>query len=254
MTPDGFRPIALCNVVYKIISKVIANRLKPLLSALISEEQTGYVEGRQILDNIIQAHEVVHSLKSNKQAGVIIQLDLAKAYDKLSWSYIRAVLRAFGFDQNWIRWVMALVIMTSLSILLNNAPSRLFTPSRGLRQGDPLSPFIFVLMMEGLGRAIKMANAEGRIQGLKLTLDGVANTHKKFVGDIMLQGTPIVREARKIKHILNDFAMATGTKVSPNKSNFFSLTLTFLFKEIHQNSWVSKGPATFQVFGHTSHR
>ena len=182
MTPDGFRPIALCNVVYKIISKVIANRLKPLLSALISEEQTGYVEGRQILDNIIQAHEVVHSLKSNKQAGVIIQLDLAKAYDKLSWSYIRAVLRAFGFDQNWIRWVMALVIMTSLSILLNNAPSRLFTPSRGLRQGDPLSPFIFVLMMEGLGRAIKMANAEGRIQGLKLTLDGVANTHKKFVG------------------------------------------------------------------------
>ena len=72
MTPDGFRPIALCNVVYKIISKVIANRLKPLLPSLISEEQTGYVEGRQILNNIIQAHEVVHSLKSNKHAGMII--------------------------------------------------------------------------------------------------------------------------------------------------------------------------------------
>eukprot|EP00253_Pinus_taeda_P007996 PITA_07996 len=69
MTPDGFRPITLCNVVYKIISKVIANRLKPLLPSLISEEQTGYVEGRQILKNIIQAHEVVHSLKSNKQSG-----------------------------------------------------------------------------------------------------------------------------------------------------------------------------------------
>ena len=66
MTPDGFRPISLCNVVYKIISKVIANRLKPLLPTLISEDQTGYVEGRQILNNIIQAHEVVHSLKSNK--------------------------------------------------------------------------------------------------------------------------------------------------------------------------------------------
>lgn len=72
MTPDGFRPIALFNVVYKIISKVIANRLKPLLPSLILEEQTGYVEGRQILNNIIQAHEVVHSLKSNKQAGMII--------------------------------------------------------------------------------------------------------------------------------------------------------------------------------------
>ena len=92
---------------------------------------------------------------------MIIQLDLTKAYDKLSWSYKRAVLRAYGFDQNWIRWVMALVTTTSFSILLNGAPSRTFTPFRSLRQGDLLSPFLFVLMMEGLGRAIKMANAEG---------------------------------------------------------------------------------------------
>eukprot|EP00253_Pinus_taeda_P001536 PITA_01536 len=163
MTPDGFRPIALCNVVYKIISKVIANRLKPLPPSLISEEETCYVEVRQILNNIIQAHEVVHSLKSNKQVGMIIQLDLAKAYDKLSWAYIRAILKAYGFDQNWIRWVMALVTSTSFSILLNGAPLRTFTPSRGLRQGDSLSLFLFVFMMEGLGRAIKMENAEGRV-------------------------------------------------------------------------------------------
>lgn len=84
MTLDRFRPIDLCNVVYKIISKVITNRLEPLLLALVSEEKTRFVEGRQILNNIIQAHEVVHSLKSNKQAGMIMQLDLAKAYDKLS--------------------------------------------------------------------------------------------------------------------------------------------------------------------------
>ena len=100
MTPNRFRPRALCNVVYKIISKVIANRLKPLLPALVSEEKIGYVEGRQILNNIIQAHEVVHSLKSNKQASMIIQLELAKTYDKLSWSYIREVIRAYGFDHN----------------------------------------------------------------------------------------------------------------------------------------------------------
>eukprot|EP00253_Pinus_taeda_P009736 PITA_09736 len=100
MTPDRFRPIALCKVVYKIISKVIANRLKPLLPTLVSEEQTGYVEGRQILNNIIQSHEVVHYLETNKQAGMTIQLDIAKAYDKLSWSYIREVLKAYGFDHN----------------------------------------------------------------------------------------------------------------------------------------------------------
>lgn len=84
ITPDRFRAIALCNVVYKIISKVIVNRLKPLLPVLISEEKTGYVEGRDILNNIIQAHEMVHSLKNNTQAGIVIQLDLEKAYDKLS--------------------------------------------------------------------------------------------------------------------------------------------------------------------------
>lgn len=132
-TPNSFRPIVLCNVVYKIISKVVANRLKPLLPTLVSVEQFGYVEGIQILDNIIQAHEVVHSLTMNRKAGMIMQLDTAKAYDKLNWIYIRKFLTAFEFDHNWIRWVMALVTTPSFSILVNGSPSETFTPSRGLR-------------------------------------------------------------------------------------------------------------------------
>eukprot|EP00253_Pinus_taeda_P022587 PITA_22587 len=99
-TADKYKPIALCNVVYKIISKVVANILKPLLPSLVSEEQSGYVEGRQILNNIIQAHEVVHTLTSKRKAGMIMQLDIAKAYDKVNWIYIKKVLTAFGFDHN----------------------------------------------------------------------------------------------------------------------------------------------------------
>ena len=161
--------------------------------------------------------------------------NISKEKSNLAWSFsgpreglwqaklalYRAILRSYGFDQNWIRWVMALVIMTSFSILLDGAPSRTFTSSRGLRQGDSLSPFLFVLMMEGLGWVFKMENAEGWIQCIKLTLDGEANTHQQFVDDTMLQGIPTVREAREIKHILNDFAMAAGTEVSLNKSKVF---------------------------------
>eukprot|EP00253_Pinus_taeda_P019731 PITA_19731 len=134
---------------------------------------------------------------------MIIQLDIAKAYDKLSWSYIREILKSDGFDYNSIKWAMALVTTASCSILLNGFPSETFKPSRGLRQGDPLSPFLFILMMEGLGREIKAAKEEGRIQGLRLTQGGDMVTHQQFVDDTMLQGTPTVKEAKAFKQILN---------------------------------------------------
>eukprot|EP00253_Pinus_taeda_P012543 PITA_12543 len=220
-TPERYRPIALCNVVNKIISKVGANRLKPLLPTLISGEQTGYVEGRQILDSIIQAHEVVHSLTCNKRARMIMQLDIAKAYDKVNWIYIKKVLTAFGFDHNWVRWVMAFVTSSNFSILVNGSPSEIFLPSKDLRQGDLLSPFLFILMMEGLGQSIKHGRVTGRIQGLQLTENGHVLTHQKFVDDTMLQGIPTVKEALAYKQILDDFAKAIGMEVNLTKSKVF---------------------------------
>eukprot|EP00253_Pinus_taeda_P020386 PITA_20386 len=154
-------------------------------------------------------------------AGMIIKLDTVKAYDKLSWTYIKAMLKDYGFDYNWIRWVMALVTTASYFFLLNSSPSRTFKPTRGLKQGDPLSPFLFILMMEGLGRAIRATKEEGRIQGLRLTRGGDMVTHQQFVDDSMLQGTPIVKEAKALKQILYEFAMAAGTEVSLTKSKIF---------------------------------
>eukprot|EP00253_Pinus_taeda_P023364 PITA_23364 len=177
-TPDKFRPIALCNVIYKIISKVIASRLKTILPGIISEEQSGYVEGRAILDNILLAQEMIHSLHSRKEAGMLMQLDLSKAYDKVSWKYLEVVLRAFGFCRTWIKWIMALIKSPRYSILINGAPSTPFTPSRGIRQGDPLSPFLFVILMEGLSRTIAKKKAEGKIKGLQPIRSLPATTHQ----------------------------------------------------------------------------
>lgn len=128
-TPAKFHPIALCNVLYKIISKVIANRLKPILPGLISEEQSGYVEGRQILDNILLAQEMVHTLQCRKVAGMMMQLDLSKDYEKASWNYLEAIFIAFGFPSHWIIWIMALIKSTRFSILVNGALANQFTPS-----------------------------------------------------------------------------------------------------------------------------
>eukprot|EP00253_Pinus_taeda_P019258 PITA_19258 len=222
-TPDRFRPIALCNVVYKIISKVVANRLKPLLPALVLGEKLGYVEGRQILNNIIQAHEVVHSLTSKKKAGMIMQLDIAKAYDKLNWNYIRKVLIAFGFDHNWVRWILALITSSSFSILINGSPSENLTLSIGLRHGDPFSPFLLILMMEGLSRAIKDAKDAGKVRGIQLSDNGQALTHQQFVNDTMLQGIPTVKEALTYKQILKDFTKASGLEFNLSKSKIFFL-------------------------------
>jgi hypothetical protein len=222
--PKNFRPIALCNVVYKIITKVIANRLKPILTHVISKEQAGYVEGRQIMDNVILAHEVIHSLKTSKTPGMLIKLDLSKAFDRASWQYLKAILDSFGFDQGWVKWILNLISSTFFSILVNGVPSR---PSHLLvasRQGDPLSPFLFVLMAEGLGRSITAALTDGSLKGLPLHNLQPSLSHSHFVDDTSFSTPPRSREAITLNSILSDFTEASGMSlnwISPS-STFFN--------------------------------
>jgi hypothetical protein len=103
------------------------------------------------MDSVILVHEVIHSLKTTCTPGMLIKLDLSKDFDRLSWQYMHSLLLAFGFNEDWIAWIMKLTSSTFFSILVNGIPSWPFSPSRGIRQGDPLSPFLFVIMAEGLG-------------------------------------------------------------------------------------------------------
>eukprot|EP00253_Pinus_taeda_P026169 PITA_26169 len=122
--PQCFRPISVCNVIYKIIATLVVKRLNPLLPNLISPKQAGFVEGQQILDVFITSQEVVHSLKSQKIPGMMIKLDLSKAYDRINWGCLSSILKAYNFSQRWINWILAMIssLLQGLRIWGNDMP------------------------------------------------------------------------------------------------------------------------------------
>ncbi|KAB2630222.1 hypothetical protein D8674_007741 [Pyrus ussuriensis x Pyrus communis] len=152
--PDSvgqFRPISLCNYSYKIVSKILANRLKPLLSEVISSTQSAFVMGRQIQDNIGIAHEMFHFLKLRKAKSKFemgVKLDMHKAYDRVEWDFLEAVMEKLGFCPHWRNLVMGCVKTVEFAIILNGQPGKHFIPSRGLRQGDPLCLRTFSSLLE----------------------------------------------------------------------------------------------------------
>ena len=135
-----FRPISLCNVLYKIFSKVLANRLKTILPTIITEHQSAFTKNRLIYDNILMAFESLHSMNnmnSGKFRYMAIKLDMIKAYDRVEWGYLENVMRKMGFNERWIGLIMACVKTVSYSILINGEPQGFIQPTRGIRHFAP---------------------------------------------------------------------------------------------------------------------
>ena len=141
---------------YKTITKIIANRLKTFLPDLVGSHQTSFIPGRHITENIIIAQEVIHRLrwKTSKRGFMAIKVDLEKSYDRLSWDFIKETLDFVGFPTNFIRIIMECITSGSMQILWNGKLTKSFKTSKGIRQGDPISPYIFVLCIERLSHLI----------------------------------------------------------------------------------------------------
>ncbi|PNX93586.1 ribonuclease H, partial [Trifolium pratense] len=222
-----FRPISLCNTIYKLITKVLVNRLRPYLDQIIGPYQSSFLPGRGTCDNAIVLQEVIHSMKKSKKkkGDVVYKIDLEKAYDHVNWEFLRSCLIQFGFPPITITLIMHCVSASSLSLIWNGQRLPSFSPTRGLRQGDPLSPYLFVICMESLSHAILQAVDNNAWKPVSISRNGPGLSHLFFADDVLLFSKATVSQATVIEGILTKFANLSGLRVNIQKSRaFFSAT------------------------------
>ena len=172
---SDFRLISLCNVFYKLIAKVVANRLKNFLANAVPDSQSAFLSGRVISDNILVAFETLHYLKrkiQGKMGYMALKLDMSKAYDRVEWDFLEALMQYLGLGEKMRKIIMSCLRSVSYSILPNGQPVGSIKPSRGLRQGDPLSPYLFLLCAMGLQGLVQKAEMEGSLKGVAICRHG----------------------------------------------------------------------------------
>jgi hypothetical protein len=219
-----FRPISLVGGVYKIIAKVLANRMRRVMDRIISKPQNAFVKGRRILDSVLIANECVDSRLKSGVPGVLCKLDMEKAYDHVNWNFLLYLLRRCGFGEKWCLWIKQCISSARFSVLINGAPSGYFGSSRGVRQGDPLSPFLFVLVMEAFSKMIGAITSRGLISGFSVgsnELNRVVVSHLLFADDTLVFCGANESQIRHLGALLVCFEAVSGLKVNLAKSTLF---------------------------------
>jgi len=188
------------------------NRLKPLLQKLIHPLQGAFVADRAIQDNILIAHEIFHSFKSRKglEGWMTLKLDMEKAYDRIEWEFLFQVLLKFGFNDKFINWFKECVTFVSFSVLVNNGPTDVFFPQRGLRQGDPLSPFLFILCAEVLARKLQFESNSNNNIGFSIIKNNICIPFLTFADDIIIFSKAKQSACNTIKTIIDDYCEISG--------------------------------------------
>ena len=225
-----FRPISCCNVLYKIISKTLANKLKPLLGDIISENQSAFILKRLISDNALIAFEIFHAMKrkwDGKDGSFALKLDMEKAYDRVEWCFLERVMYKKGFCDAWVSKIMYCLASVSFAFKINDKVTGFIIPSRGLRQGDPISPYLFLMVDDAFSALIKQAAQRNLIHGAKIRNGAPRFSHLFFADDSILFAKAIVRECSVITDVISKYERASGQSVNLDKTNVvFSKCMT----------------------------
>ncbi|KAJ9561549.1 hypothetical protein OSB04_006709 [Centaurea solstitialis] len=217
-----FRPIACCTVLYKCISKMLVARIKPVLDGLVSCTQSAFIPARRIVDNILMAHELVVGYHLNVgQPRCAFKIDIRKAYDMVSWDFLLNMLSGFGFHPALVRWVKEMITTPSFSIALNGEVSGFFKGQRGIRQGDPLSPYLFTLVMEGFSLLFRKCISEANEFGFHAGCADLEITHLCFADDLFVFTYGDVGSVEVLKKALHLFASHSGLSANLQKSEAF---------------------------------
>lgn len=224
-SPDklkDLRPISLCTVLYKLVSKVLANRLKKILPEIISPSQSAFVPGRLITNNVLLAYEMTHYLQARRRGreGVAaIKLDMSKAYDRVEWGFLEKIMFQMGFHERWVQLIMQCVASVSYRIKVNTEYTVRITPQRGLRQDDPLSPYLFILCAEGLSSLLQKAELEGKIEGIRVCRNAPRVNHLFFADDSLILMKAQDSAAQELRQILRVYEVASGQMINKEKSS-----------------------------------
>ncbi|KAJ9561654.1 hypothetical protein OSB04_006814 [Centaurea solstitialis] len=217
-----FRPIACCTVLYKCIAKVLVNRMKPFLDGIIGNYQSAFIPGRKISDNILMAHELVKGYHLNSgPPRCAFKIDLRKAYDMVNWDFLFNMLAGLGFHPVIIKWITVMVSSPSFSIALNGESFGNFQGQRGIRQGDPLSPYLFTIIMEGFAMIFKECINEASNFQFHHGCQELGITHLCFADDLFVFTHGDVHSVGVVKKALDVFAMRSGLSPNLQKSDIF---------------------------------
>lgn len=222
---EDYRSISLIGGIYKILSKLLAGRLAKVMDAIISVNQSAFLAGQNIMDGIIVLNEALDEAKRYKILRFFFKVDFAKAYDSVNWKFLEEMMEGFQFNAKWRRWIKACVESASASVLVNGSPCGEFKLRKGLRQGDLISPFLYLMVAEGLSLLMQKAVDVGDFKPALIGRKKIVVSHLQYADDTVFVCHGDIENLKVIVRILRLFELLSGLKVNYNKSLLFGCNI-----------------------------